>query len=223
MISFLFQRENVGQNNFKDFDDFCVYRKLQVKGDSKVKLDHVQNCATQLATSDTFGLISGKPSILCWEVIYLLSRPETIAVKNDKTSISNNYSIYSCYHSYYCAVQEICLTPTIQISHYLGIRECRNKCLSYHLGRKIGEKKNRQIWDILGGLVVKHLPANARDTGSVSGPGKSHMPWHNWVQVPQHWACAQEPMSCNYWSPQALEPMLCRGRSHHKEKPRYCS
>ena len=65
MISFLFQRENVGQNNFKDFDDFCVYRKLQVKGDSKVKLDHVQNCATQLATSDTFGLISGKPSILC--------------------------------------------------------------------------------------------------------------------------------------------------------------
>lgn len=128
MISFLFQSENVGENNFKDFDDFCLYRKLQVKGDSKVKLDHVQNCAVQLqlAMSDTFGLISGKPSILCWKVIYLLSRPETIAVKNDKTSSSSNYSIYSCYHSYCCAVQEICLTPTIHNSHYLGVRECRN-------------------------------------------------------------------------------------------------
>ena len=26
-----------------------------------------------------------------------------------------------------------------------------------------------------GGAVVKNLPANAGDTGSISGPGRSHM------------------------------------------------
>ena len=30
-----------------------------------------------------------------------------------------------------------------------------------------------------GGAVVKNLPANARDTGSSSGSGRSHMPWSN--------------------------------------------
>ena len=31
--------------------------------------------------------------------------------------------------------------------------------------------------DFPGGSVVKNLPANARDTGSSPGPGRSHMPW----------------------------------------------
>jgi len=30
-----------------------------------------------------------------------------------------------------------------------------------------------------GGSVVKNLPANTGDTGSISGPGKSHMLWNN--------------------------------------------
>ena len=30
-----------------------------------------------------------------------------------------------------------------------------------------------------GGAVVKNPPANARDTGSIPGPGRSHMPWSN--------------------------------------------
>ena len=30
-----------------------------------------------------------------------------------------------------------------------------------------------------GGAVVKNLPANARDTGSSPGPGRSHMPLSN--------------------------------------------
>ena len=33
------------------------------------------------------------------------------------------------------------------------------------------------------------------------------------------WACALEPGSHNYWSPGALEPVLCSKRSHHNEKP----
>ena len=31
----------------------------------------------------------------------------------------------------------------------------------------------------LGGSVVKNLPANAGDTGSIPGPGRSHVPWGN--------------------------------------------
>ena len=33
--------------------------------------------------------------------------------------------------------------------------------------------------DFPGGAVVKNLPANAGDTGSGPGPGRSHMPWSN--------------------------------------------
>ena len=30
-----------------------------------------------------------------------------------------------------------------------------------------------------GGIVVKNPPANAKDTGSIPGPGASHMPGNN--------------------------------------------
>ena len=33
--------------------------------------------------------------------------------------------------------------------------------------------------DFPGGAVVKNLPANAGDMGSIPGPGRSHMPWSN--------------------------------------------
>ena len=38
-------------------------------------------------------------------------------------------------------------------------------------------KKTREGFP--GGTVVKNLPANAGDTGSSPGPGRSHMPWSN--------------------------------------------
>ena len=34
-----------------------------------------------------------------------------------------------------------------------------------------------------------------------------------------YWACALEPWSCNYWSPNTLESVLCNKRSHSDEKP----
>ena len=34
-------------------------------------------------------------------------------------------------------------------------------------------------WDFPGGAVVGNLPANAGDTGSSPGPGRSHMPRKN--------------------------------------------
>ena len=36
-----------------------------------------------------------------------------------------------------------------------------------------------------GGAVVENLPANAGDTGSSPGLGRSHMPRSNWVREPQ--------------------------------------
>ena len=36
-------------------------------------------------------------------------------------------------------------------------------------------------------------------------------------------ASATESMSCNYWSLQALEPMLHNKRGHRNEKPMYHS
>ena len=34
-------------------------------------------------------------------------------------------------------------------------------------------------WGFPGGLVVKNPPANAGDTGSIRGPGRSHSPRSN--------------------------------------------
>ena len=39
-----------------------------------------------------------------------------------------------------------------------------------------------------GDSVVKNLPANAGDTGSIPGPGKSHMLWGN-LSLCRDWSC----------------------------------
>ena len=36
-----------------------------------------------------------------------------------------------------------------------------------------------------GGSMVKKLPVNAGDTGSIPDPGRSHMPWSNEAGGPQ--------------------------------------
>ena len=50
--------------------------------------------------------------------------------------------------------------------------------------------------------MVKNPPANAGDTGSIPGPGGSHMPRSNWADVEQlsSWATTAEPV---LWSPHA--------------------
>ena len=42
-----------------------------------------------------------------------------------------------------------------------------------------------QPWDFPGGTVVKNLPANAGDTGSIPSLGRSHMLRSNKTRVPQ--------------------------------------
>ena len=39
--------------------------------------------------------------------------------------------------------------------------------------------KDNDSWGFPGGAVVENLPANAGDTGSTPGPGRSHMPRSN--------------------------------------------
>ena len=41
------------------------------------------------------------------------------------------------------------------------------------------------VGDFPGRPVVKNLPANVGDMGSIPGPGRSHMPWSNQVSEPQ--------------------------------------
>ena len=39
-------------------------------------------------------------------------------------------------------------------------------------------------WGFPGGAVVENLPANAGDTGSSPGLGRSHMPQSSWAREP---------------------------------------
>ena len=60
-----------------------------------------------------------------------------------------------------------------------------------------------------GGAVVENLPANAGDTGSSPGLGRSHMPRSNWAREPQL-------LSLRIWS-------LCSAtRGHDSERPAHC-
>ena len=57
-----------------------------------------------------------------------------------------------------------------------------------------------------GGAVVENLPANAGDTGSSPGLGRSHMPRSNWAREPQL-------LSLRVWSlcPSTREAAIVRG------------
>ena len=59
--------------------------------------------------------------------------------------------------------------------------------------------------------MVKDLPANAGDVGSIPGLRRSHMLWNNKARAPE------------LLSPCALEPVPCKKRSHRDEKPMHCS
>ena len=74
------------------------------------------------------------------------------------------------------------------------------------------ELKRLTVLGFLGDPVVKNLPANAGDMGLIS---------RTWEDS----SCqgATEHMHCNYWSPKALEPMLCNKRSHFNKKPPGCN
>ena len=59
--------------------------------------------------------------------------------------------------------------------------------------------------------MVGNPPANAGDTGSSPGLGRSHMPRSNEARAPQ------------LLKPMHPEPMLHNKRSHHNEKLVHCN
>ena len=76
-----------------------------------------------------------------------------------------------------------------------------------------------------GGSVVKNLPANVGDMGSIPGLGRSHMPQSNEVQVPQLLSpgtATIEPSGSNCWRLHAVEPVH-HERSHYTETPTHCN
>ena len=67
----------------------------------------------------------------------------------------------------------------------------------------------------LGGTVVKSPPANAGDTGSSPGPGRSNMPWSNWARAPQ-----LLNLHSRAREPQLLSPRATTTEAH---APRACA
>ena len=63
--------------------------------------------------------------------------------------------------------------------------------------------------DFPGGAVVKNPPANARNMGSIPGPGRAHMPQSNWARLP--WL-----LSLRTATTEACAPT---GRAPQQEKP----
>ena len=71
----------------------------------------------------------------------------------------------------------------------------------------------KQLMGFPGGAVVESLPANAGDTGSSPGLGRSHMPQSSWAREPQL-------LSLRVWSlcSAAREATIVRGPAHRDEE-----
>ena len=62
---------------------------------------------------------------------------------------------------------------------YSGGPKKKDKYISLKLFSLVQEIEKEILRDFPGGAVVETPPANAGDTGSISGPGRSHMPRSN--------------------------------------------
>ena len=90
-------------------------------------------------------------------------------------------------------------------------------CLGYKV---LMESVNQKLspWDFPGGTVVKNLPANAGDTGSIPGLGRSHVPQSNKARA-QLLSLRSRACKPQLLKPMCLEPVLRKKRSHRNEKP----
>ena len=80
----------------------------------------------------------------------------------------------------------------------------------------------KQEWGSRGfpsSAVVKNPPANAGETGSSPGPGRSHRLWSNKACTSQLLILCSRAREPQLLKPSCLEPVLCNKRSHDNEKP----
>ena len=75
--------------------------------------------------------------------------------------------------------------------------------------------------DFPGDTVVKNPPANARDTGLIPGPGRSHMPRTNQACAPQLLSLHSRACEPQLLSPHAAttEAHVPRAHGPQQEKP----
>ena len=92
-----------------------------------------------------------------------------------------------------------------------------------------GSLVQKEDGDFPGGAVVRNPPANAGDTGSIPGPGRSHILRGGQARTPQHWAhalqllkstrsraCVLQPLSPHAATTEGCAP---RARAPQQEKP----
>ena len=108
-----------------------------------------------------------------------------------------------------------------QVAIVFSVAEVHLDACGHKRGTKTANQKTL-VWGFPGGSGEKNPPASAGDTGSIPGWGRSYMPRTTKCVHHNYWAHALEPGCRNYWSPHALEPVLCTKRSHHKDKPAHC-
>ena len=70
-----------------------------------------------------------------------------------------------------------------------------------------------------GGLVVKNLPANAEDTSSIPGLGRSHMLQGNQAHVPQLLSLHSGACELQLMKPACFMSMLHNEKSHNVRSP----
>ena len=79
--------------------------------------------------------------------------------------------------------------------------------------------KDVHLWGFPGGAVVENPPANAGDTGSTPGPGRSHVLRSNKARAPQLLSLRSRAREPQLLKPTRLKPVLRNKRSHCNEKP----
>ena len=105
-----------------------------------------------------------------------------------------------------------------KVTHYYHFTVHKVFKITYIQSKYLHQVKftNQEYWGFPGGAVVESLPADAGDTGSSSGLGRSHMPRSDQVREPQL-------LSLRVWSlcPAAREAAMVRGpRTTMKSGPR---
>ena len=82
---------------------------------------------------------------------------------------------------------------------------------------------------VLKGSLVKFYaqdfppPVSAGDTGSIPGPGRSHMPQSNKPHAPKLLSLRSRAREPQLLKPARLEPVLHNERGHCDEKPAHCN
>ena len=103
-----------------------------------------------------------------------------------------------------------------KVSRRKEIIKIRSEINEKEMKETIAKINKTKSWGFPGGAVVEILPANAGDTGSSPGLGRSHMPWRSWAREPQL-------LSLSVWSlcSATREAAIVRGpRTAMKSGPR---